>query len=70
MRKIEPRPGPMRGPDAIPRGPLMTPTSTLLTPDDSLDSREICPVFVNDTLNAHGDGGDWWLDLGYIDLPA
>ena len=55
MRKIEPRPGPADGPDANPRGPLMTPTSALLSPDESLDSREIGPVFVNDTLNAPGD---------------
>ena len=48
----------------------MTPTSALLTPDEPLDSREIGPIFVNDTLNATGDGSDWWLDLGYIDLPA
>jgi hypothetical protein len=48
----------------------MTPTSALLTSDESLDSREIGPVFVNDSLNAPGDGGDWWLDLGYIDLTA
>jgi hypothetical protein len=48
----------------------MTPISTLLTPDEPLDSREIGPVFVNDSLNATSDGSDWWLDLGYIDLPA
>jgi hypothetical protein len=70
MRKIEPRTGPVDGPDANPRGPLMIPTSPLLTPDESLDSREIGPVFVNDRLNTPGDVGDWWLDLGYIDLPA
>jgi hypothetical protein len=73
MRKIEPRPGPVDDPDANPRGPLMTPTSALLTPDESLDSREIGPVFVNDTLNAASDMGDWWLDLGHpgdLNMPA
>ena len=48
----------------------MTPDGALTNPVGMHDSDEIGPVFVNDVFNAPDDAGDWWLDLGHIDLPA
>jgi hypothetical protein len=48
----------------------MTPDGALTSPTGPHDSNENRPVFVNGDLNALGDMGDWWLDLGHIDLPA
>jgi len=48
-----------------------------MTPDGILSDRNYPqkpdddrPVFVNTDFNAPDDMGDWWLDLGHIDLPA
>jgi len=48
----------------------MTPDGALISPTEPHDSHDIRPVFVNSDFNAPTDLGDWWLDLGHIDLPA
>lgn len=48
----------------------MTPDGALLNPGEPHDPSDIRPVFVNSDFNALDDMGDWWLDLGHIDLPA
>ena len=48
----------------------MTPDGALTNPKGMHDFDEIRPVFVNGDFNAVDDMGDWWLDLGHIDLPA
>jgi len=47
----------------IPDGPL-TDRDGPQKPDDTR------PVFLNTDFNAPDDMGDWWLDLGRVDLPA
>jgi hypothetical protein len=51
-------------------GRIMTPESALINARPSPDFNEIRPVFVNDEFNSADELGDWWLDLGLIDLPA
>ena len=48
----------------------MTPDGALFSPDSLRETDDIRPVFVNGDYNHPGDLGDWWLDLGHIDLPA
>ena len=48
----------------------MTPDGALLNSGEPHDLNDIGPVFINSDFNGPGDLGDWWLDLGHIDLPA
>jgi hypothetical protein len=70
MRNVETKPWPCDRPDPNPRGWLMTPDGALFSPDSLRETDDIRPVFVNGDYNHPGDLGDWWLDLGHIDLPA
>ena len=48
----------------------MTPDGALLNSDNKPGNDDIRPVFLNGDYNSPDDMGDWWLDLGHIDLPA
>ena len=48
-----------------------------MTPDGFLSDRDgppapddARPLFLNGDFNAPDDMGDWWLDIGLLDLPA
>ena len=45
----------------------MTPDAAILSADVNARPADVRPQFVDDAFN--GDG-DWWLDLGGVDLPA
>lgn len=47
----------------------MTPDGVLAKPDAIRGNDDNRPMFIDCDLNDQGDMGDWWLDLGCIDLP-
>lgn len=48
----------------------MTPDGALLNTDNLKGNDGDRPMFLNGDYNAPDDMGDWWLDLGHIDLSA
>lgn len=48
----------------------MTPDGVLTIPDKNRGNDAHQPLFLDSDLNGPDDMGDWWLDLGRIDLPA
>ncbi|MDY3554532.1 hypothetical protein R5W24_003656 [Gemmata sp. JC717] len=49
----------------------MTPLINLSEPVQSTQADVSVPrFFIDNTIDASPDDGDWWLDLGGVDLPG